>query len=274
MADLAVGAFFFAMRSCEYLDVPVRGKTKQLLVRNIRFYDRRKNELSQRDPGLENLAEFVTVTFEDQKNNNKMQTRSQQRTNDATLCPCIRWARVVARILKDPNATVDSPVNIFVDPTATSEKERTRRITQENLRTFLRVTAAMMGEKAAGYRPEEIGTHSIRAGAAMALFLADHSTYKIMILGRWSSTAFLAYIRPQVMEWTSGMSLAMTQNNHFFHAPDAHSSAPLRSNDLNDPYDPHIPGDLRALTSTQNALSSFNGPSVSSFLFPRLNLFH
>ena len=40
----------------------------------------------------------------------------------------------------------------------------------------------------------------------MALFLADHSPAKIMILGRWSSDAFLVYIRPQVMEWTNNMS--------------------------------------------------------------------
>ena len=40
----------------------------------------------------------------------------------------------------------------------------------------------------------------------MSLFLADHTPAKIMILGRWSSDAFLVYIRPQVMEWTNNMS--------------------------------------------------------------------
>ena len=40
----------------------------------------------------------------------------------------------------------------------------------------------------------------------MALFLANHSPAKIMILGRWKSDAFLVYIRPQVLEWTHSMS--------------------------------------------------------------------
>jgi hypothetical protein len=38
MADLTIGAFFFAMRSCKYSSVAERGKTKLLTVGNIRFY--------------------------------------------------------------------------------------------------------------------------------------------------------------------------------------------------------------------------------------------
>ena len=45
----------------------------------------------------------------------------------------------------------------------------------------------------------------------MALFLMDHSIEKIKILGRWSSDAFLVYIRPQVLEWTSMMANDMTK---------------------------------------------------------------
>jgi hypothetical protein len=49
----------------------------------------------------------------------------------------------------------------------------------------------------------------------MALFLKDHSTAKIMILGRWSSDAFLVYIRPQVLEWTNNMSRDMISFDSF-----------------------------------------------------------
>ena len=45
----------------------------------------------------------------------------------------------------------------------------------------------------------------------MALFLADHSPAKIVIIGRWSSDAFLVCIRPQVMEWTNSMPEDMTE---------------------------------------------------------------
>ncbi len=56
----------------------------------------------------------------------------------------------------------------------------------------------------------------------MGLFLMNHPVSKIMILGRWSSDAFLVYIRPQVLEWTNNMSADMIKNNSFFDATDAH----------------------------------------------------
>jgi hypothetical protein len=49
----------------------------------------------------------------------------------------------------------------------------------------------------------------------MALFLKNHSTAKIMILGRWSSDAFLVYIRPQVLEWANNMSRDMISFDSF-----------------------------------------------------------
>ena len=49
----------------------------------------------------------------------------------------------------------------------------------------------------------------------MSLFLMDHHPHKIMILGRWSSEAFLVYIRPQVLEWTNNMSHDMIRFDSF-----------------------------------------------------------
>ena len=85
------------------------------------------------------------------------------------------------------------------------------------LRRFLRSTCRLFGGSAAfGFDPLEIGNKSIRSGAAMALFLADHSPSKIMILGRWLSDAFLDYIRPQVLEWTNNMSTDMVNFDSFW----------------------------------------------------------
>jgi hypothetical protein len=56
------------------------------------------------------------------------------------------------------------------------------------------------GHKVFRFCSIEIGTHSLRSGRAMTLFLKDHPVQKIMIFGRWSSDAFLVYIRLQVLE--------------------------------------------------------------------------
>lgn len=60
----------------------------------------------------------------------------------------------------------------------------------------------------------------------MGLFLMDQPVAKIMILGRWSSDAFLDYIRPQVLEWTNQLSRDMIQNDSFFDAADLRRANP------------------------------------------------
>ena len=104
----------------------------------------------------------------------------------------------------------------------------THYITAEFLRWTMRSPCNLAGgTQEFGFAPTKIGTRSIRSSAAMSLFLANHSVAKIMILGRWSSDAFLVYyLRPQVLEWTNNMSADMLQNESFFDATDAHRALP------------------------------------------------
>ena len=48
-------------------------------------------------------------------------------------------------------------------------------------------------------------------------------TYTIMLVGRWSSDAFLKYIRRQVQEFTSGVSTRMIQRGSFFNVRPTHT---------------------------------------------------
>ncbi len=52
----------------------------------------------------------------------------------------------------------------------------------------------------------EIGTHSIRSGPAMAMYLGGVPVFAIMMIGRWSSDAFMAYIRKQIEQFTFNVS--------------------------------------------------------------------
>jgi hypothetical protein len=80
--------------------------------------------------------------------------------------------------------------------------KKNQYITTTFVKNILRTTCRLFGAKTEfGFDPSEIGIKSIRSAAAMSLFLADHSTPKIMILGRWGSDAFLDYIRPQVLDF-------------------------------------------------------------------------
>ena len=61
-----------------------------------------------------------------------------------------------------------------------------------------------------GLLPDQVGSHSLRAGGAMAMHLnkVDHNTIKKM--GRWSSDTFLMYIHEQIAAFSSGISTQMS----------------------------------------------------------------
>ena len=51
----------------------------------------------------------------------------------------------------------------------------------------------------------------------MAMILAGTPTYMVMLIGRWKSDAFLAYIRKQVAEFSNQVSSNMIRIMTFFH---------------------------------------------------------
>jgi hypothetical protein len=62
---VTIGAFYHAMRSCEYLKVQGERRTKVLCLHNLRFF-RGLRELSHDDPDLP-FADAICITFNYQK---------------------------------------------------------------------------------------------------------------------------------------------------------------------------------------------------------------
>jgi hypothetical protein len=79
----------------------------------------------------------------------------------------------------------------------------------------LRDAVSAIGEDSLHIAAHKIGTHSIRLGAAMAMFLGGCPVFLIMMIGRWSSDAFLRYIQKQVKEFNHNVSQKML--THMFH---------------------------------------------------------
>ena len=203
-------AYFFAMRSCKFTHTRTPGRTRILRLRGILFRSADNSIIDHRSPGL-CMAERVTLTFENQKNGIKMDRRTHQRTADETLCPVRRLASLVDRIFR--RVLTASPTDTI---NTTCLLTTQAHVTSTAVRNYMRSTCTAAGGTAVfGYAAADIGTKSLRSGAAMGLFLMNHPVHKIMILGRWSSDAFLVYIRPQVLEWTNNMSSDMIEFNSF-----------------------------------------------------------
>jgi hypothetical protein len=215
LSELAIMAYFFAMRSCEFTLTPLPGRTKVIHLRGIVFRDKLNHVIDHRSASL-HLAERVTLTFEDQKNGTKNDKRTHQRTGDPILCPIQRIASLVGRIYRRvPSASPDTPINAMFLLSRESKASSTA------LRNYIRSSCTCGGGiPIFGFSASDLGTRSIRSGAAMSLFLMNHPIHKIMILGRWSSDAFLVYLRPQVLEWTNQMSCDMIHIDSFMDATD------------------------------------------------------
>ena len=84
----------------------------------------------------------------------------------------------------------------------------------------IRATVNTIGKKILGFTGDDVGTHSIRSSCAMQMYLQGAMVYTIMLQGRWSSDAFLLYIRRQVQQFSTGLSTGMVKSESFFTIPD------------------------------------------------------
>jgi len=215
------------MRSCEYTKTSGDRRTKTLAVGDFRFF-RNKRLVHHDDPNLHN-ADTITTTFRKQKNEELDDSITQQRNLDPLMCPVKAGAYTVRRIRNLPGSTDATTIDTFLDPPS---GKFVLLEASAILKPFWAIAAAM-GSDELGFLPSEIGTHSNRAACAMATYLNGAPVYTIMLIGRWSSDAFLLYIRKQVQEFTSGVSSKMINTSSFFTIPEeAHHDDPRTSGNL------------------------------------------
>ena len=167
-------------------------------------------------------ADTVSITYRTQKNGDRGVTVTQHRTraNSGTgLCPVRALAGLVSRISAyELDATkwkdvTTRPMNLVVTP---GSGVRVTTITAGEVLQHLRAAAIQYGETRLGFPASRIGTHSLRSGAAMAMFLAGVPVETIQLIGRWRSQTFMRYIRIQVQQMTRGVADDMTTNPRFF----------------------------------------------------------
>jgi hypothetical protein len=92
-------------------------------------------------------------------------------------------------------------------------------VTSQNITDALQDAVVAIGEHRLGIKNEDICTHLIRLGAAMAI-------YTIMLIGNWSSDAVLQYIWKKLMEFSQNIAKKMLTYQNFCHIPDIHRQIP------------------------------------------------
>ena len=221
VTHLLIGAIFFAMRSCEYLKTSAHEsskRTKILRVSSILF--KKNGRLLSHDATDLHEADIVRIKFEFQKNDRRDVCIHMFGTDDPVLNPVAAWAATIRRVRAIPSATEDSEVCLMCGTSGS-----VTHITSDHVRTKLRAVVDLIGFEELGFRKDDIGLHSIRSGGAMAMFLSGTAVIIIMRIGRWSSEAFLEYIREQVESFTAGVSQRMLEYEAFFNLSNTEETA-------------------------------------------------
>ena len=197
-------------------------------------------ELTNKNSPLILYADSVSITFIFQKNKQKNITVTQPRSGK-NICPVYIWGSIVRRILTYEGTSGDIYVN------AVKIGSKLHFITSYEMMRHLKTTVDNIS--GLGFTGKDVGTHSIRSSLAMALYLKKRQVSTIMLIGRWSSDAFLLYIRRQVQEFSAGVSADMVSQEQFFTIPDI----------ATDPLDPRT-SNAQSFAST----ISLNGPNAST----------
>jgi hypothetical protein len=206
---LTILVFIFAMRLCKYVKVQQQEKqqTKILRLRNLQFF---KNGwlVNHHDPSIK-FANLINISFKLQKKDKKNAAVIHMSSGDVTLCPVRAAATSVRRIWSYPGANDDIPISTIW------QYNRIKHITFKQIKNVLRDAVLTIGEDTLHIAADEIGSHSIHLGAAMAMFLGGCPMFLIMIISCWFSDTFLRYIRKQVKELNHNVSRKMI--THMFH---------------------------------------------------------
>eukprot|EP00569_Conticribra_weissflogii_P009590 CAMPEP_0171362732 /NCGR_PEP_ID=MMETSP0879-20121228/2861_1 /TAXON_ID=67004 /ORGANISM="Thalassiosira weissflogii, Strain CCMP1336" /LENGTH=129 /DNA_ID=CAMNT_0011869713 /DNA_START=1695 /DNA_END=2084 /DNA_ORIENTATION=- len=99
---------------------------------------------------------------------------------DSLLCRVRQWAAVIKQIRSYSGTTNKTQVS------AVWRHGWIDHITSKMMTNALEAGVAAVGYEKLGIKKGEIGTHSIRSGAAMATYLGECPVYTIIMIGRWS----------------------------------------------------------------------------------------
>ena len=219
--DLTLIAFYYLLRVGEYTVKGTRNESKQtqqFRCKDVTFFARDQHgqlrQLGRRACDTAFLgAASATLRIRNQKNGWKNVCINQETNGQAYCCGLKALARQYIHI-RDNTTCFEEAQETFLS--AYWEAGKRRNITNKDVSGYLKEAAeALNYHETRGIHPNNIDTHSLRAGGANALALSGYSDSQIMKMGRWRSSTFMEYIRDELSEYSKGMATKMSRKFTF-----------------------------------------------------------
>jgi hypothetical protein len=213
IGQLTTIAIFFAMWSCEYLNVTRAKKrgTDILCLCNLHFF-KDGILIKYNNPHLE-FSDCILITFEMQKKDKKNDTVMQMLVGNVNMCRVKIGAAIVCRIRSYEGTNNDTPISAFW------QFNRINRVTSKQVIAAMKDAIQAIGKDVLHIKKEEIRMHLIRLSTTMVMFLGNCSVCLIIMIGHWPSNAFLQYIQKQVKLFSHNVSKRMTKRMFHWHIP-------------------------------------------------------
>ena len=219
IGDLTLIGFYYLLRVGEYTYTPStqRRRTQRFRVKDVVF--RRADQTII--PNTASLAELLqathaTLTITNQKNGLKGQCIHHHCTGVWTS-PVKALARRVAHIMAHTHCTSTALSTYYVTGDACP-----KQITPTHINSTIKATVVTLGLHAYGITPSLVGTHSLRAGGAMAMILNGVQPTVVKKMGRRSSNTWMNYIHEQIDAITIGVAARMSRYIPFHNVLDSH----------------------------------------------------
>jgi len=179
----------------------------QFRLRDVRFY--RQGVLIDCRSPYEVLAQAdgVSLCIDNQKNGTRGETIHHHALPWHVVCPVRALARRVSRIVR-AGGTLDSPISLLSRDGAHASAGMIRCAVRDA------VTSLQLHRQ--GIPASAVGSHSLRAGGAMAMKLNGCDLITIMKQGRWTSLTFLTYIHNQIAHLGANIAARMAHPVPFF----------------------------------------------------------
>jgi len=210
--ELCLIAFFFLLRVGEYTipHATRTTRTQQFRLRDIAFFNSSGMLTWQEACNSTTTPSIVRLRIDNQKNGKRGQTLVHHATPSNQNCPVKACLNRVRHLIAH-HASADTLLCAYKN----KQGEPFLHITSTQIVKAVRHAVLITGNFATGFETAKIGSHSLRAGGAMALYLQNYDATTIQKLGRWKSQVFLMYLHEQIGAFTAGVATRMATETTF-----------------------------------------------------------
>jgi len=206
VGELTLIAFFFLLRVGEYtFHGKGKRRTQKFRLGDIKFFAQGQeimpSQLSQQHPPVN----LVALTIDNQKNGKRGETLSQHAIMTTNNCCPVQALTQRAQDLYEDRADPSTLICAFKE----AKSLPWQHVRSQDIVRAVQEAIPVTSQHSRRFDMARIGSHSLRAGGAMAMYLNNFSAIQIQRAGRWTSTTFLDYIHGQLDATTAGLAQAM-----------------------------------------------------------------